>query len=182
MATFVALLRGVNVSGHRPVPMARLKANLEAIGLASVVTYKASGNVVFDSGSKALSGLADQISDVIAKDLGHDDVDVLVLRAADVAKIEASNPFRARPTADEAFLHVTFPFEPVKKAAIEKLDLPIKGDEQARFANEVIYLYCPHGYGRTKINNGYFEKLLGIPCTTRNWKTVSALVEMIGSR
>ena len=49
MTTYVALLRGINVSGHRPVPMERLAATCAGLGLANIVTYLQSGNVVADT-------------------------------------------------------------------------------------------------------------------------------------
>jgi uncharacterized protein (DUF1697 family) len=43
----------------------------------------------------------------------------------------------------------------------------------------VAYLYCPNGYGRTKLNNTFFEKKLGVGATTRNWRTVTTLAQML---
>jgi uncharacterized protein (DUF1697 family) len=45
-----------------------------------------------------------------------------------------------------------------------------------------IYLFCPNGYGRTKLSNSFFERKLGVAATTRNWKTVNALYEMASQR
>ena len=49
MKTFIALLRGINVGGHKKVPMAELRELLTKIGLENVQTYIQSGNVVFQS-------------------------------------------------------------------------------------------------------------------------------------
>ena len=70
--------------------------------------------------------------------------------------------------------------EPAPEAAFAGLALPAQPGEQAMLAagGRVIYLHLPHGYGRTKLNNGYFERRLGAAATTRNWRTVLALVEM----
>jgi uncharacterized protein (DUF1697 family) len=56
-----------------------------------------------------------------------------------------------------------------------------KGDEVVLGEREV-YLSCPHGYGRTKFLNNFFERKLKIPVTTRNWKTVEALYAMASRR
>ena len=72
------------------------------------------------------------------------------------------------------------------KAAFGKLELPADDGEEAAFvgapplATPVIYLKLPHGYGRTKLNNAWFERKLGTAATTRNWRTVLALAEMVG--
>jgi uncharacterized protein (DUF1697 family) len=42
-------------------------------------------------------------------------------------------------------------------------------------SGRVVLLHCPHGYGKTKLNNSYFERVLKVPATTRNWRTVLAL-------
>lgn len=44
---YVALLRGINVGGKNPVPMADLRAALTDRGFSAVQTYIASGNVLF---------------------------------------------------------------------------------------------------------------------------------------
>ena len=112
---------------------------------------------------------------------------------------------RRRPNSrgadvDPSWLHVTFlfggageadfgpasdqAFSDAYAAAYDKLTLPAAEGEQAVFAGlpelatPVVYLCLPHGYGRTKLNNGYFERHLGAAATTRNWRTVQALVEM----
>jgi len=41
-----------------------------------------------------------------------------------------------------------------------------------------VYLFCPDGYGRTKLSNTFFEKRFATEATTRNWRTVVALVEL----
>ncbi len=117
-----------------------------------------------------------------------------MLTAAELAQVAAANPFlpaagagpaaRAGPeaenAADEKSLHATFLEEPAPEAAFAGLALPAQPGEQATIAagGRVIYLHLPHGYGRTKLNNGYFERRLGAAATTRNWRTVLALVEM----
>jgi CheY-like chemotaxis protein len=110
------------------------------------------------------------------------DVKVLVLTTAELAQVAAENPFLRAAGAgfDEKSLHATFLEEPVPEAAFAGLALPTQPGEQAEIAQggRVIYLDLPHGYGRTKLNNSYFERHLGAVATTRNWRTVLALAEM----
>ncbi len=179
MAKWVALLRGINVTGHRRVTMKELASALESRRLENVRTYKASGNVIFDSASKAAS-LTQTIASAIEDTFGLDDVGVLVLSGVEMRTVSRANPLLGRPGIDPGFLGATFTFGKVAKAAFANLELPITGDEQAVLAGQAVYFYCPHGYGRTKITNGWFEKALGVPCTSRNWRTVTALVEMVG--
>ncbi len=194
--TFVALFRAVNVSGRNKIPMAGLRALLEGLGLRDVRTHLQSGNAVFDADAGSALELATAIEVRIERDLGPR-VGVLVLPADRFAAVVTANPFLS---ADEATLHATFLFgsggdsdfgeaseaaySAVYEAAFKKLELPAIEGEEAAFvgvpplAEPVVYLRLPHGYGRTKLNNAYFERKLGVAATTRNWRTVGALVEM----
>jgi uncharacterized protein (DUF1697 family) len=96
MFTYISMLRGINVSGRRLIPMAELRRLYESLESANVRTYLQSGNVVFDSPERE------------------------------------------------------------------------------------IFLFCPNGYGRTRLSNDFFERRLNTAATTRNWKTVRALSEMAG--
>jgi uncharacterized protein (DUF1697 family) len=88
------------------------------------------------------------------------------------------NPFLKETGIDSTKLHVTFLPEAASKDALKGLDrFPTKPD---RFyvGRQEIYLYCPGGYGKTKLSNTAFEKALSMATTTRNWKTVGTLFEM----
>ena len=176
MTTFVALLRAVNVSGRNRIPMAELRRALAGLGLTAVETYLQSGNVVFDAQGDASGAHAAAIHGLIEREFGHD-VRVLVRTAAEFARIATANPFLAG-AADQTHLHVTFLVAPAEEAAFGGRDLPAQEGERAERAGPVVYLSLPHGYGRTKLNNAWLERALGTSATTRNWRTVVALVEM----
>ena len=74
--------------------------------------------------------------------------------------------------------HGTFLFQAVSEDRFRKLKLPIQPGEQAVLIGQAVLLYCPHGYGRTRLNNSFFEKALGVRATTRNWRTVLALKDL----
>jgi len=176
MTSFVALLRAVNVSGQNRVPMAELRRALGGLGLTGVETYLQSGNAVFDADGDDAAEHAAAIHGLIVREFGHD-VRVLVLKAAELAHIAAANPFLAGG-ADERHGHVTFLCAPAGADGFAGRELPAQEGERAERAGPVIYLYLPHGYGRTKLNNSFFERALKTPATTRNWRTVLALAEM----
>ena len=52
-------------------------------------------------------------------------------------------------------------------------------DEEFILLGDVIYFYCPDGFGKTKLTNNFFENKLNVTATTRNWKTTNKLFEMI---
>jgi uncharacterized protein (DUF1697 family) len=180
MARFVALLRGINVSGHKQISMAGLRGGLAAAGLRDVQTYLQSGNVVCEADEKDPDVVAAAIQTRIAADFGHQ-VEVLVLPCAALAKIASSNPFAARADLDERWFHATFLFRPATQAAFAALTLSAGPGELAVLADGVVFLYMPNGYGRSKLINSYFERALHTPATTRNWRTVLALAGMCRS-
>lgn len=174
MTTFVALLRGINVSGQKVIRMADLRNSFTALGFVNVRSYLQSGNLVFDTSRGEPRKLASAIQARIADDFGHE-VEVLVLVAKEFDLVASSNPLLPRRGIDEKLFHGTFLFQPVTKADFQKLKLPAQAGEQAVLIGQVVLLHCPHGYGRTKLNNAYFEKALKVSATTRNWRTILAL-------
>ena len=176
MTTFVALLRGDNVSGRKPIRMAELLKRCEKLGLKHVRTYLQSGNVVFSAGQTDPRKLAAALKARIAEDFKHD-VEVLVLSAKELNRVADSNPLRRRLNGEDNLFHATFLFQPVSEERFRKLKLPAQPGEEAVWAGQAVFLYCPHGYGRTKLNNTFFEKAFSVSATTRNWRTVLALQE-----
>ena len=184
MTTFVALLRAVNVSGQNRIPMAELRRALSGLGRAGVQTYLQSGNVVFDAPGDDPVEQAAALHELIARELGHD-VQVLVLTDDEMQRVAAEMPFVGAADFEDNWVHATFVSAPVDEAGFAGLKIPAQPGEKAVLAasvpiavGQVIYLYLPRGYGRTKLNNAYFERALKTPATTRNWRTVLALAQM----
>lgn len=170
MNTFVTLLRGINVSGKNILRMADLQALCEGLGCTDVVTYLQSGNIVFRHFAASAFTHAEGIRGAIREIHGLD-IPVLVMTRSHFVKIAASKPIF--PGIDEAFLHITFLFE--KPAVPLPRSLPGTGGEKAVLLGDYIAVYCPNGYGRTKLTNAFFERSLHVSATTRNWRTVQAL-------
>ena len=72
MKRYIAFLRGINISGKRKVPMAKLKKGFEEIGFTEVKTYLNSGNVIFSSNEDDIAGLTNQIEIMIKRQFGFD--------------------------------------------------------------------------------------------------------------
>jgi len=180
MHTYISMLRGINVSGQKKVRMAELHTLYEKLGLVNVETYVQSGNVVFDSPEPDAAKLRGLIEAQIEAVFGYP-VSVFIRYAEDFRRIIDSNPFSNRRNGG-LWLHVTFLYQAPSPAAWDALKAPDgETDEFVRGEME-IFLFCPSGYGRTKLSNSFFERKLGVPATTRNWRTVNALYEMAKGR
>lgn len=177
MPTWVALLRGVNVSGHKAVPMARLRKTLEGTGFELVKSYLQSGNVIFETPATAPDKLTQRIQEDIRREFGLS-VAVILRSATELKKIVKANPFLAEEAIDRAKLHVTFLAKPPTKAALKNLETLPTSPDQFHLAGREVYLYCPEGYGRSKLSNSAFEKKLSVDATTRNWRTTTNLCEL----
>jgi uncharacterized protein (DUF1697 family) len=177
MTTFVALLRAVNVSGQNRIPMADLRRGLGGLGLTAVETYVQSGNAVFDAQGDDAEEQAAVIHSLIEREFGHD-VGVLVLTAEEMRRVAVEMPFVGAADFDDRWVHLTFLFPPADADGFAGRVLPAQAGERAERVGAAIYLYLPHGYGHTKLNNAWFERTLGTHATTRNWRTVLALVQM----
>lgn len=174
MTSYVALLRGINVSGQNALRMAELRDSLARLGLRDVQTYLQSGNIIFRTDSSDEGRLAAKIRSRITQDFGHE-VPVLVLSAHELTRIVNSNPLGPKTGGEDTLFHCTFLFQPVTQDAFQALPLPAAAGERAVLLGSAVLLHCPHGYGKTKLNNSYFERALKVPATTRNWRTVLAL-------
>lgn len=179
MLTYIALLRGINVSGHHKIKMNELKQLFLDLGYHDVATYIQSGNVIFKSYIKEPILIEDTIISAISKHFGHA-IEVLILTRNELMAIFNSNPFLAKdPTMDISKLHVTIFNKKPDLAGIPTIEVLIANSaDEFQLIENAIYLYCPNGYGKTKLNNNLFEKKLQVNTTTRNWKTMSKLVEL----
>ena len=106
MKKYVALLRGINVSGQKKIPMADLRQALAKEGLQEVQTYIQSGNIVFDSEETDLSKISEKIEKVILDTFGFE-VPTLVISQDEIAKIPTINPF-LEPGQETKALYVGF--------------------------------------------------------------------------
>ena len=101
-----------------------------------------------------------------------------VVRTRDeMARVVEHSPFAGRGS-DPAALHVTFLAAEPDPETVGRLEVPASGDDEFEVIGREVYLHCPNGYGRSKLDNAFWERRLQVPATTRNWRTVTKLVEL----
>lgn len=177
MKTYISLLRGINVSGQRPIKMDVLRKSYENLGFHNVTTYVQSGNVIFTAKSTIINTLEQKISRQIEKDFGYE-VPVIVLAIDKLKEIMADNPFLNHSSIDQTFLHFTFLSRKPDKYDRQEIESKKQNGEEIFIAANVVYLYCPNGYGKSKLNNNFLETKLKVEATTRNWKTTNNLLKI----
>jgi uncharacterized protein (DUF1697 family) len=177
MGTWIAILRGINVSGARKLPMKELKELFETLKCTNVRTYIQSGNVVFESAKLDVSTFGKKVEAAIKKRYEYD-VPVLIRSLEDMKKVVAANPYLKRKGIEPDKLHVTFLANAPKKPEAERMIGTTSGNDSFELIGREAYVHCPDGYGNTKLNNAFFESKLKVSATTRNWRTVNELVRM----
>ena len=178
MKKFVAILRGINVAGSKPIKMDDLKKMFSDLKLKNVSTYIQSGNIFFESDISDQKKLEGLISNGILKVFKFE-VPVIIRNSDELKVIIEKNPFLKEKNIDVTKLHVTFLSAIPDKTYINSIKETAYEPDRFIIKEREIYLYCPNGYGNTKLNNNFFENKLKLKATTRNWKTVLKLYELI---
>jgi len=178
MIRYVSLLRGINVSGQKQIKMVELVKAYEELGFKNVQTYIQSGNVVFETND---SGDLDKVIGQKIFEKWKFEVPVLVLKKEQIQKIVNWNPFLLEDGIELDKLHVTFLSGAPGSEHLEAIESNNYGNDRYIVLDTTVYLYCPNGYGRTRLTNTFFENKLKVSATTRNWKTVNILVGLMNS-
>jgi len=175
---YIAFLRGINVGKSKLIPMDNLKTLFSDMGFLNIKTYLRSGNIVFEADNMDISEIEKEISNNIEKSFGFW-VDCIVKHEKNFYSIVENNPYNNN-TIEE--LYITFFKEKIDKTLSKKLIKEYKStenDDKFTIAEKEIYLLLKSKYHKTKFNNNYFESRLNNISTTRNWKTMLKLKEML---
>lgn len=157
--------------------MDALRTLCESLGHRDVATYVQSGNVVFRTAVRDPAKIARRIEDGIESTFGFR-CDVVLRMPGELRDVVAANPFAGRSGIEPAKLLVTFlAREPSPEARAKLLSVQIAPEELHIHGRE-IYIYFPNGLARPKLPSGLIDRTVKMPCTGRNWNTVTKLMEM----
>ncbi|OKI08321.1 hypothetical protein A6A06_34225 [Streptomyces sp. CB02923] len=177
MSRQIALLRGINVGGHKKFPMARQRELFASLGHTDVTVLLQTGNIVFADPGTPPEETARRIEARIADDLGFP-VPVMVRTRDELAAAVAANPFPQAATEPKT-LHVTFlSAVPGDVSPLEALDPDAYAPDRFRLIGRELYLWCPDGIGRSKLAEAVSRARLGVTATARNWNTVTKLLAL----
>lgn len=174
----VALLRGINAGGNRPVPMAALCAAAEADGLRGVRSYIQSGNLVFEAGRFAPEKAAAILEDCVHESFGFP-VDVVVRTAAQWAVYAKAGPFPGAAKQRPALLQLALSKRPMNADAVAKVRARAVNGEKVKASGDALWIDFALSVGKSKITPAALDKAAGSPVTMRNWNTVLKLQEML---
>ena len=174
MIRYIALLRAINVGGHK-VKMDRLRKLFESLGLSNVETFIASGNVIFDSPAEDARTLEKQIEDYLRKSLGFE-VATFVRSVSELEAIAGYRPFMPPAfSAEGNSLYIAFLSDPPSGEAQQRLMAFRSEVDDFRVHGREVYWLCRKKMSESEFSGTLLEKTIGMPATMRNATTVKKL-------
>ena len=171
----IALLRGINVGGHHTIPMAELRALCTDIGWREVRTYIQSGNVVFAADGEP-ENHERELGAAIGRRFGLE-VPVIVRTAATWASYAAANPYPSASRTEPNLVMLALCGAPPNEDAVDLLLHRAADGERITRVGDALWI---HYAGRSKLSPAILDRAAGSTVTTRNWRTVLKLAEMVG--
>lgn len=179
MQTYISLLRGVNMTGHNSMKMKDLSLLFARLKFINPMTYIQSGNIIFDA-PDAMS--EEEISQIITKGIrdkfGYE-IPAIIRTPDELGKILKWNPFLNEERFDTSRVAIVFLTNEVTPAQTSKMADYNYPPDKFHIAMREIYIFCPDGFGKSKLYTNFFEGKMGVTGTARNLKTISALIEIV---
>jgi len=170
------------MTGHNSLKMVDLSVLYKNLDFNDVETYIQSGNVIFSSVTDMLvTGISFKIEKAILERFNFN-VPVMIRTVEEMRNFLFVNPFLSEEKFDPSRMAVIFLHEKSSEAQIQKvinIDYP---PDKFKIVGSEIFIYCPNGFGRTKLYTTFFEKKMGVTGTARNWKTITTILSIAEKR
>lgn len=181
MTKYIALLRGINLGNRNKVLMADLRELFGKMGYSDIKTYIQTGNVVFSSDkSENNDDLSSRIEKEILSTFGFE-VPVIIKTKKELKDLISNNPFIKDGISDIERLHMTFLKDIPQENELEEINklTNISNNDRFKIIDKSVFVYCSNLYLDTKFGNSFFERKLKVKASTRNWKTVLRINELL---
>ncbi|MYB49156.1 MAG: DUF1697 domain-containing protein [Dehalococcoidia bacterium] len=173
MRTYVVLLRGVMPYGRNKVPMATLRAILSEAGLRDVQTYIQTGNVIARSELKRAE-IETLVHDAIRERIGAN-ISAIARTAEQFKVIFEKNPFA---NVDNTRVYFSLFRKCPSREQRENFLLTDFSPDTVQLIDDTLYTLYNTEHSDSKFTNNFFEKQLKVISTSRNFNTMSKLVEL----
>jgi uncharacterized protein (DUF1697 family) len=177
MTTYIALLRGVNVGGHKKVAMADIRALLSRMGFEDPQSLLQSGNLAFRGKQQSIAKLEQSLESEIRKRLSVETM-VFVRTVKELETVVSGNPFPGEGKSDPGHLVVIFFKGAPAPEDVKSLQKSHKGPEVIRAEGREAYIKYPDGQGTSRLTLPVIERALKTKGTGRNWNTVLKLADV----
>jgi uncharacterized protein (DUF1697 family) len=177
MNTYIALLRGINVSGQKMIKMEALRSIFESMGYQEVNTYIQSGNVIFKGKEKDPQYICEAVEQGLAAALGYS-VPVIIRTVDELSEVIEKIPFDLSLLTDKERVYVSLLSEKPAHEAIEALNSVENEIDTIKLIGREVYILCRKGYGESQFSNNFLEKKLKVRATTSNWTSVNKIYQL----
>lgn len=182
MQKLISFLRGVNMTGHNSIKMADLSDLYKNLGFTGITTYIQSGNVIFSTpDNSAGNDIAAKIENGIHHRFGYN-IPVMIRTITEMEVLFSSNPYLKEEKFDPAKMAVIFLHEKPTDDNIQNINEIDYPPDKFKIAGKEIFIFCPNGFGRTKLYTTFFEKKMSVKGTARNWKTIATIFDLAGKK
>ncbi len=165
------------MTGHNAIKMTGLATLFRKIGYTDAETYIQSGNIVFTYSIGNIDSVSSMIRKAILSEFSLN-IAVISRTLDEMKKIISANPFLEEPGFDPSKMAVLFlELKPSDEQVLKVAGVDYPPDKFYINGSE-IYVYCPNGFGKTKLYTNFFEAKMKVTGTARNWRTVNKLMEM----
>jgi uncharacterized protein (DUF1697 family) len=179
MNRYVAFVRAINVGGHAIVRMYDLQDAFLAAGCTDVRTYFHAGNIVFESPERDTAAVFERVRHRLRRLTGDEPV-ILFRTVREVERMVRGAPFKAFEAERGLKLYVAFLSQkPSGKPRVPRRSAPEQLEAIAMKNREVFIVSRRKKNGFYGFPNNFIEKELGVSATTRNWSTLSKIVEFV---
>jgi uncharacterized protein (DUF1697 family) len=175
----VALLKGINVGGHKKVPMAELRAALAESGFGESKTLLQSGNVILDCDPSGFSGLSSRLEALVQDRFGVSSK-VVVRSSEELDEVASSDPL-LEAMSDPSRHLIGFASDPPSPERSSRLADGDYGENLLAVVGKHVYMWCPQGLSASPFFKMDLDRILGVTVTLRNWRTVTSLIELVNA-
>jgi len=177
MSKYAALLRGINVGGHKSVKMEELKITFDSMKFKNVKTVLASGNVLFEASKTATDTLSKKVAEKLKETFGFE-IGVIVRTIDEIQQLSDSNPFKGIKVTPQTRLYITFLSEKSKSSLKIPYESADKNFKILRVTtSEICSVLTLTPNSKTVELMDILEKEFGKKVTTRNWNTIIRLIK-----
>ncbi len=178
MQQFISFLRGVNMTGHNSIKMDELALLYKSLAFRDVQTFIQSGNVIFKSDGSE-EDVREKIEKGISSRFGYD-IAAMIRTVDELGMLFLSNPYLNEDDFNPAKMAVVFLHEKVTDIQASKVSTLSYPPDKFQLGEREIFIYCPNGFGKTRLYTNFFENKMGVSGTARNWKTISSIYDIAG--
>lgn len=179
MKRYIALLRGINISGKNKVPMAELKQGFEQLNYKDVRTYLNSGNVIFSSAETDAVRLTNKIEEMIKNRFGLD-IPVFVIPKEELEDILHHSPDWWGGESKEIYDNLIFIIPPaIFEDVYSEIGEPKEDLEKIKdYKEAVFWSFSRKDYQKTNWWHKTASANISSNLTIRTANTVRKIVDM----